>query len=112
MEKVEKVEKQVEEKRRRRGLGHTAEEKCQAVLTLWTERRKPGEVCREMGVAWGRFAAVAGSGDGGDALGLAAPGPGGEGGGLEPPSCRIIGEEEPGGVAEGAGQEIEEAAEK
>ena len=53
MEKVEKVEKQVEEKRRRRGLGHTAEEKCQAVLTLWTERRKPGEVCREMGVTWG-----------------------------------------------------------
>ena len=56
MEKVEreKVEKLgVEEKRRRRGLGHTAEEKCQAVLTLWTERRKPGEVCREMGVAWG-----------------------------------------------------------
>ena len=60
----------------------------------------------------GRLAAVAGSGDGGDALGLAAPGPGGEGGGPEPPSCRIIGEEEPGGVDEGAGQEIEEAAEK
>ncbi len=34
-------------------MGHTAEEKCQAVLSLWTERRKPGEVCREMGVAWG-----------------------------------------------------------
>ena len=56
MEKVEreKVEKLgVEERRRRRGLGPTAEEKCQAVLTLWTERRKAGEVCREMGVAWG-----------------------------------------------------------
>jgi hypothetical protein len=56
MEKVEreKVEKLGgEEKRRRKGLGHTAQEKCQAVLTLWTERRKPGEVCREMGVAWG-----------------------------------------------------------
>jgi hypothetical protein len=51
VEKVEKVEKP--EKRVRRGLGHTAEEKCQAVLTLWTERRKPGEVCREKGVAWG-----------------------------------------------------------
>jgi hypothetical protein len=43
----------VEEKWRRRGLGHTAKEKCQAVLTLWTERRKPGEICREMGVTWG-----------------------------------------------------------
>ena len=53
IEKVEKLEKRTEEKRGRRGLGHTAEEKCQAVLTLWTERRKPGEVCREMGVAWG-----------------------------------------------------------
>jgi hypothetical protein len=58
MEKVEKPkgekpEKRVEEKRGRRGMGHTAREKCQAVLTLWTERRKPGEVCREMGVAWG-----------------------------------------------------------
>jgi hypothetical protein len=53
VEKVEKPEKRVEEKRGRRGKGHTAREKCQAVLTLWTERRKPGEVCREMGVAWG-----------------------------------------------------------
>lgn len=53
IEKVEKVEKRVEEKRGRRGMGHTAEEKCQAVLTLWTERRKPGEVCRDLGVAWG-----------------------------------------------------------
>lgn len=53
VEKVEKTEKRVEEKRGRRGMGHTAEEKCQAVLILWTERRKPGEVCREMGVAWG-----------------------------------------------------------
>jgi hypothetical protein len=50
-EKVEKLGG--EERRRRKGLGHTAREKCQAVLALWTERRKPGEVCREMGVAWG-----------------------------------------------------------
>jgi len=56
MEKVEKpkVEKSgVAEKRGRRVLGHTAAEKCQAVLSVWTERRKPGEVCRELGVAWG-----------------------------------------------------------
>jgi hypothetical protein len=53
IEKVEKPEKRVEEKRGRRGKGPTAREKCQAVLTLWTERRKPGEVCREMGVGWG-----------------------------------------------------------
>jgi transposase-like protein len=49
-----KVEKPgMEEKRRRRVLGHTPEEKCRAVLLVWTERRKPGEVCRELGVEWG-----------------------------------------------------------
>jgi transposase-like protein len=56
MEKAEKpkVEKPgVEEKRGRRVLGHTPEEKCRAVLLVWTERRKPGEVCRELGVDWG-----------------------------------------------------------
>jgi len=53
IEKVEKMEKRVEEKRGRRRMGHTAEEKCKAVLSLWTERRKPGEVCRDLGVAWG-----------------------------------------------------------
>ena len=59
-----------------------------------------------------RFAAVAGSGDGGDAFGVAAEGNRREGGGLEPPPCRIIGEEEPGGVASGDRQEIEAAAEE
>ena len=39
-------------KRKQKGSGHTAEEKCRAVLSVWTERRKPGEVCRELGVAW------------------------------------------------------------
>jgi transposase-like protein len=39
-------------KQRRKGTDHTAEEKCRAVLSVWTERRKPGEVCRELGVAW------------------------------------------------------------
>jgi transposase-like protein len=56
MEKLEKpkVERPgVEEKKGRKVTGHTAEEKCRAVLSIWTEKRKPGEVCREMGVAWG-----------------------------------------------------------
>ena len=59
-----------------------------------------------------RFAAVAGPGDGGDASGVAAEGSGGEGCGPEPPTGRIIGEEEPGGVASGNRQEIEAAAEE
>ena len=56
MEKGEKpkVEKGgMEEKRGRKVLGHTSEEKCRAVLLVWMERRKPGEVCRELGVDWG-----------------------------------------------------------
>ena len=55
MENAEKlkVEKPgLEEKKGRRVSGHTAKEKCRAVLSVWTERRKPGEVCRELGIAW------------------------------------------------------------
>jgi len=55
MEKIEKpkVERPgIEEKKGRKGSGHTAEEKCRAVLSIWTERRNPGEVCRELGVTW------------------------------------------------------------
>ena len=50
MEKPKVERPEIEEKKRR--SGHTAEEKCRAVLSVWTERRKPGEVCRELGVAW------------------------------------------------------------
>jgi transposase-like protein len=57
MEKTEKpkVERSgiEENKKKRKGSDHTAEEKCRAVLSVWTERRKPGEICRELGVAWG-----------------------------------------------------------
>ncbi len=56
MEKPEKpkMEKQpeIEGKRERKVSGHTAEERCRAVLSVWTERRTAGEVCRELGVAW------------------------------------------------------------
>jgi len=62
-----------------------------------------------VGGVLGDFETMGGSGDGGDATGVAAPGPGGTGGGLEPPPCRII-EEESGGGDERVGQEDEEAA--
>lgn len=29
---------------------HSAKERCEAVLSVWTERRRPSEVCREMGI--------------------------------------------------------------
>jgi hypothetical protein len=55
MEKVEKLKVErpgIEEKRRQKVLEYTAQQKCRAVLSVWTERRKPGEVCQELGVAW------------------------------------------------------------
>src|SRR5512137_2356639 len=51
MENAEKLKAEkpgLEEKKGRKGSGHTAKEKCRAVLSVWTERRKQGEVCREL----------------------------------------------------------------
>ncbi len=57
MEKTEKAKVErpgmEESKKKRKRSDHTAEEKCRAVLSVWTERRNPGEICRELGVAWG-----------------------------------------------------------
>lgn len=39
---VEKIKKERNQR--------SAREKCQAVLALWTQRRRPGEVCRELNV--------------------------------------------------------------
>lgn len=48
MEKTEKIKP----KKKRQTINHTAMEKCRAVLAVWTERRKPAEVCREMQIPW------------------------------------------------------------
>jgi Transposase len=29
---------------------HSAQQRAQAVLSIWTERRRPGEVCQELGI--------------------------------------------------------------
>ena len=55
MEKTEKpkVERPgMEDKRGRKVSEYTAEQKARAVLSVWTEKGKPWEVCRELGVAW------------------------------------------------------------
>ena len=36
--------------RERRVFG--AKEKCEAVLAVWSERRTPTEVCRQLGIPW------------------------------------------------------------
>jgi len=50
MEKTERLG--IEDKKRRKVPWHTAEEKCRAVLLVWTEIRKPAEICRELGIQW------------------------------------------------------------
>lgn len=46
-------EKTTETKRKRNPSPQFSSlEKCQAVLSIWTERVKPADVCREMGVSW------------------------------------------------------------
>jgi len=38
--------------RRSVSLSIPAAEKCRAVLSVWTEKRKPAAVCRDLGVKW------------------------------------------------------------
>ena len=45
------MEKINNEKKRQR-VNYGAMEKCQAVLSIWTERRRPAEICRELRVPW------------------------------------------------------------
>jgi hypothetical protein len=33
-------------------LSLSATDKCRAVLSVWTEKRKPSQVCKELGVKW------------------------------------------------------------
>ena len=40
------------QERKRTTLNYGAMEKCRAVLSIWTERRKPSAICREMQVPW------------------------------------------------------------
>ncbi len=48
---MEKTTKSKSEKSRQ--ISHYgAMEKCRAVLSVWTERRRPGEICRELRVPW------------------------------------------------------------
>ena len=38
--------------RRNVSISIPAAEKCRAVLSVWTEKRKPAAVCRDMGIKW------------------------------------------------------------
>jgi hypothetical protein len=49
---MEKIDNKDKNTKRRSPLHYGAMEKCRAVLSVWTERRKPAEVCREMNIPW------------------------------------------------------------
>lgn len=40
----------IESKSKRASIQHSAEEKCRAVLSVWSERRKVSEISRELGI--------------------------------------------------------------
>lgn len=48
MEKTEKIKNE----KKRPSVNYGAMERCRAVLSIWTERRKPAEVCRELSIPW------------------------------------------------------------
>lgn len=52
MKTTETKEKAEEKKGRERRI-HGAKERCEAVLAVWTERRRPSQVCRQMGITEG-----------------------------------------------------------
>ncbi len=38
--------------KKRQTINYGAMEKCRAVLSVWTERRRPAEICRELSIPW------------------------------------------------------------
>jgi hypothetical protein len=49
---MEKIDNKDRNTKRRPSPNYGAMEKCKAVLSVWTERRKPAEVCRELTIPW------------------------------------------------------------
>lgn len=48
-----KGEGKTEGKTKKERVAHSAKERCEAVLAVWTERRRPAQVCRRLGVSEG-----------------------------------------------------------
>ena len=46
---METIKKQ---ERKRKTYNYSAMERCEAVLAVWAERRKPNQVCKAMGIPW------------------------------------------------------------
>ena len=48
-------EKTERKKKASNAANHSAQDKVQAVLAVWTERCKPAEVCRQLNINWITF---------------------------------------------------------
>jgi hypothetical protein len=48
------MEKSIETTKARRSISLSipTTEKCRAVLSVWTEKRKPSQICEELGIKW------------------------------------------------------------
>src|SRR3972149_11094600 len=46
------IMEKIKSEKKRQMLNYGAMEKCTAVLSVWTERRRPAEICRELSVPW------------------------------------------------------------
>ena len=42
----------IKSEKKRKPLNYGAMEKCRAVLSIWTDRRKPSAICRELSIPW------------------------------------------------------------
>ena len=56
MEKTKNLSTISKEKKKQRRTyrthKHSVMEKCQAILSIWTEKRKPADICRELDINW------------------------------------------------------------
>jgi hypothetical protein len=46
------IMEKIKSEKKRQMINYGAMEKCKAVLSVWTERRRPAEVCRELAIPW------------------------------------------------------------
>src|SRR5262250_157397 len=97
-------------KAKKEPLPYNAQQRVQAVLSVWTERRRPREVCQELGISATVLSAWEKRGVGGDAQGAGVADPFGTGTGAQPQIGAVVGapslaaEGTPGQVGKAAGQ--------
>jgi hypothetical protein len=48
----ETIMEKIKSEKKRATMNYGAMEKCKAVLSIWTEKRRPGEICRELSIPW------------------------------------------------------------